>query len=339
MSSKSLQQLYDEHTGHVSDKWSLYLSEYERIFHDFRDRQVCVLEIGVQNGGSLDIWSQYFENALVLIGCDINPECEHLSYEDARIHVITGDINKPETSEQVLGYCSTFDIVIDDGSHLSSDIVKSFIRYFPYVAEGGLFIVEDLHCSYWSQFQGGLFDPYSSISFFKRLIDVINYEHWGVEKKRADVLSNILKKYGCEAVEPDLSQIHSIEFINSMCVIRKAVATSNNLGHRLVKGSFEKVFQGNLVLDDLPYEFDPHFSQTDNPYSMVLVPPEELLFQTEQTLAETKQTLAETKQKVINLKNEIDGLRDSTSWRLTVPLRWASKVAKSFARKTAVKSE
>ena len=72
---KSLFELYREHQGKVSDKWSIYLSEYDRLFSIYRDQPIRMLEIGVQNGGSLEIWSKYFPDAHVLVGCDINPDC------------------------------------------------------------------------------------------------------------------------------------------------------------------------------------------------------------------------------------------------------------------------
>jgi hypothetical protein len=43
----------------------------------------------------------------------------------------------------------------------------------------GIYIVEDLCCSYWQDFEGGLNDEASSMAFFKSLVDVINHEHWG----------------------------------------------------------------------------------------------------------------------------------------------------------------
>ncbi|HEX9872458.1 MAG TPA: hypothetical protein VGC99_28455, partial [Candidatus Tectomicrobia bacterium] len=48
----TLEQLYAEHSGKVSDKWSSYLTEYGRIFADYRHKPIRLLEIGVQNGGS-----------------------------------------------------------------------------------------------------------------------------------------------------------------------------------------------------------------------------------------------------------------------------------------------
>ncbi len=172
---KTLKQLYATHRGKVSDKWSSYLPEYQRIFAEYRDKPVRLLEIGVQNGGSLEIWSQYFPNARKIVGCDIDSACAQLIYDDPRIAVVIGDANSDATQEAILGHAAAFHIIIDDGSHRSSDVVKSFARYFPRLAYGGVFIAEDLHCSYWREYEGGLYDPFSSITFFKRLADTVNH--------------------------------------------------------------------------------------------------------------------------------------------------------------------
>ena len=79
---RSIKSLYNEHVGKVSTKWDSYLSVYDEIFLPFRDEAVRLLELGVQNGGSLEIWSKYFSRATTLVGCDINPKCANLSYED-----------------------------------------------------------------------------------------------------------------------------------------------------------------------------------------------------------------------------------------------------------------
>lgn len=335
MSRKTLHQLYAEHTGKVSDKWSLYLTEYDRLFDVYRDKPVLLLEIGIQNGGSLEIWSKYFSKASALIGCDINPDCARLSYDDPRIGVIVGDANASEVRERVFQRSPQFDIIIDDGSHHSSDIIKSFALYFPRVVEGGIFIAEDLHCSYWSQFEGGLFDPYSSISFFKRLADVINHEHWGIPRVRADILRGIFTKYGCEIDVEDLSQVHSVEFINSMCVVRKASTADNGLGHRVIAGLTELVIPGHQELHALPYQLEPVFDQSCNPWTVRTTPPDEALPHIEGALAlarkkiaefecvvaELRQTLdAEQRQSDV-LRGSLDKVYSSMRWRVTAPLR------------------
>lgn len=221
--------LYDIHKGKVSDKWRLYLNEYDRLFSIYKDRLISLLEIGVQNGGSIEIWGKYFVNANILVGCDINPECASLHYEDDRISIVVGDITTSDTKEKILTRCQSYDIIVDDGSHRSPDIIKTFINYFGHLNNGGIYIVEDLHCSYWDIFGGGLSNPQSAISFFKHLIDVINYEHWG-SGKRSDMIS----EYGID--EELLSHIHSIEFVNSICIIKKMTPSKNVLGDRIIVG-------------------------------------------------------------------------------------------------------
>jgi len=245
---KTLLELYRSHTGFVSDKWESYLHCYDELLSRRRDEPISLLEIGIQNGGSLEVWSSYFPNAVSLIGCDINPDCAKLSYADPRVKVVVGDANGDKARSEILGTQTAFDVIIDDGSHKSSDIVKSFALYFPHLREGGVFIAEDLHCSYWRQFEGGLFDQISSISFFKRLVDIINFEHWGIAGDRASILQEFGSKYGVTLSDELLSRVHSVEFQNSMCIIRKRPPAENLLGPRTIAGVTELVVQGHLPL-------------------------------------------------------------------------------------------
>jgi len=233
---QALADLYAAHRGKVSDKWTVYLKVYEELFRPYRANRLCLLEIGIQNGGSLEIWGRYFEAAAVLVGCDINVACAQLRYDDPRIHVVVGDANTDEAERAIAVHADRFDIIVDDGSHRSGDIIRSFVRYFPRLEQGGIFVVEDLHCSYWQEFEGGLVDPWSSMSFLKRLADVINHEHWGTPYCRAEVLRSFENRYGVALDEESLGQIHSIEFSNSICVIRKRARADNELGPRVVVG-------------------------------------------------------------------------------------------------------
>lgn len=260
----SLPTLYRQHQGKESDKWSLYLSEYDRLFSDYRDRPVRLLEIGVQNGGSLELWSAYFPNALHIVGCDINPECVRLRYADQRISVVVGDANTDGVEARIAAACPGFDLILDDGSHRSDDIVRSFVRYFPRLVDGGLFVVEDLHCSYWGAFKGGLYDPASSMAFFKGLIDVINHQHWGVAASSKSVLDRFETEYGVEVSEPLLRRIHSIEFVNSLCVIRKDAPAANLLGERVIAGADGSVAGRHT---DLNGSASAPADERDNPWS------------------------------------------------------------------------
>ena len=116
MNRQSLFQLFERHEGKVADKWQLYLEEYERLLSPYRDSPVRLLEIGVQNGGMLEIWAKYFSQAEELIGCDIDPACAELEFDDPRISVIVGDVNSDETQTQISAASNQFDVIIDVGT-------------------------------------------------------------------------------------------------------------------------------------------------------------------------------------------------------------------------------
>ncbi len=259
--SKTFKKLIQIHQGNITDKWSLYINEWDRIFKPYRDKQIDLLEIGIQNGGSLEIWSSYFQKAGKLIGCDIDPKCEQLRYDDTRVAVIVGDANSDDCEIKILQQARMFDIVIDDGSHRSIDIVRSFARYFPHLNDGGIYVVEDLHSSYWENYGGGLHNPLSAMSFFKRLTDILNKEHWRNNKQRVDLLTNFSAEFGINFDEFDLTRIHSIEFVNSLCIIKKLPPDKNVLGKRIIAGSVEAVTSGwfnfnNTSIQDVGSDID-----------------------------------------------------------------------------------
>lgn len=235
----TLRQLYENHDGKVVDKWASYLDVYDELLAPWRERPVRVLEIGVFNGGSLELWRQFFPQAQLIVGCDINPACADLRFDDDRIRVVVGDATRPDTRREVLALSPEFDLIIDDGSHTSGDIVRAFAAYWGAVADGGLYVAEDLHCSYWREFGGGLYDPNSSMSFFRALTDLVNHEHWGVSQSRAAHLDPFARRWRCAFVEPDLARIHRIEFANSLCVLRSRTPDANQLGRRITRGEQE----------------------------------------------------------------------------------------------------
>ena len=58
---KLLKDLYQNHSGKVSDKWDIYLKEYEDKLNKYQKLPIKFFEIGILNGGSLEIFSKYFE--------------------------------------------------------------------------------------------------------------------------------------------------------------------------------------------------------------------------------------------------------------------------------------
>jgi len=337
---KTLQQFFADHEGKITDKWNLYIEEYERIFAPYRDRAIRLLEIGVQNGGSLEIWSKYFPNAGKIIGCDIDPKCGELKFCDERISVVVGDVNENDIKQKILQKTDAFDIIIDDGSHKSSDIIRSFALYFPYLTNEGTYIVEDLHCSYWNDYEGGLHNPYSAMSFFKRLADIINYEHWRNGKSINSLLSEYESNFQINFSDMDLLNIHSIEFINSLCIIKKLPAKKNVLGKRIIAGNEEIVtndaktqqhsFIQNIVSvavndNDLDiFELIKHSKQLTKTIARL----QAQIAEHENSIQSLSSQLENRDQQIQILNREIVDYTSSTSWKITRPLRRLSRLVR-----------
>ena len=271
---KLLKDLYKNHSGKVSDKWTIYLNEYEDKLSQYQKLPIKFFEIGILNGGSLEIFSKYFLNAELILGCDIDKKCKELHFVEPNIKLVVGNVNNEKIKNEIIRH-SKFDIILDDGSHNSDDIVKTFCNYFNYLKNDGLYIIEDLHCSYWREHRGGLFYPASSINFFKKLVDIINYEHWGVEKKKDWLLRGFSENYKINIENLELDHIHSIEFINSLCFIKKKSYQENKLGKRVVVGESAIVASDRKKLNNL----DPQsLNQNLNLWSNNdLLPEEELV--------------------------------------------------------------
>ena len=236
--SNTLEELYENHKGLVSDKWESYLTKYDAVFNPYKQKNINLLEIGVQNGGSLEIWAKYFRTARCIVGCDVNPACKNIDFSHDAIRFVPGDINDSKTLAAISRHASKFDIIIDDGSHVSSDIIHTFSTLFPLLAENGTYVIEDLHCSYWARFEGGLTTKISAISFLKKLVDIVNFEHWGMPGNRRDLLEQFNAQ---ELSDDELALIHSVSFSNSVCIIQKKSKENNLLGKRWVVGEMEHV--------------------------------------------------------------------------------------------------
>jgi len=358
----SFRDLFTEHKGKVSDKWSLYLDEWDRLFRAYRDLPIYLFEIGIQNGGSLEIWADYFSQADKIVGCDIDDKCGELKFFNDRIQVVVGDANTDECESEILQLAPAYDIIIDDGSHKSIDIIRSFARYFPILKDDGIYVVEDLHASYWNEFGGGLHNPLSAMAFFKRLTDVLNYEHWRSNKPRINLLEKYSGEFCVEFDDLDLARIHSIEFVNSLCIIKKFTPDKNKLGVRKVVGREELVttgckkwdgtsIQDTVVSIENDEDLDVFSLMSKAQAAFDLVSNREQKIQTlkAQILEQTRQIqtietqLAERAQQVRTLngqllqaqnelqtaKNEILNYALSTSWQFTRPLR---KIKKFFTR-------
>lgn len=241
MNDKSINSLHRNKTGKVSNKWESYLSYYDVLLNSLRNNPVSMLEIGVQNGGSLETWAEYFQSGKCFIGCDIDPKCGELVFDDNRINVVVGDANSSTAFKAIQTISHDFDIVIDDGSHISTDVLNSFVNYFPLVKPGGLYIVEDTHTLYMDQFGGGILNEFGAYAFFKRLVDVISFQFWQDQLSINTYLRTFFPLQSTPQFILD-GWIDSIEFRNSIITITKSQASGHNkLGNSILAGNSAKV--------------------------------------------------------------------------------------------------
>ncbi len=84
---KTLIEIFEEHDGYAVSKWSTYLDVYQTFFEKYRNTDVVVLEIGINYGGSLEIWRKFFGDKARIIGVDINERCKTLTDIHAEIYI------------------------------------------------------------------------------------------------------------------------------------------------------------------------------------------------------------------------------------------------------------
>ena len=121
-----------------------YGDSYDEIFENFvKEDEINFLEIGVQKGGSMLAWKDYFKNGKIY-GVDIKDaildEYRPLIGGDDFTYILSDikELSVKETLKDV-----KFDIIIDDGSHQLSDVIYVVNNYLTSLNNGGVLIVED----------------------------------------------------------------------------------------------------------------------------------------------------------------------------------------------------
>ncbi len=164
-----LEAYFRANQGRLIHKWIHYFDIYDRHFSPYRGKEVNLVEFGVSHGGSLQLWRNYFGRRARITGVDMNPRCAALAA--TRIDVIIGDQENREFLNEVADKVGEIDIVIDDGGHTMGQQIATFEELWPRVRNGGIFLIEDLHTSYWRKYGGGYKQPGTFIEYAKDLID------------------------------------------------------------------------------------------------------------------------------------------------------------------------
>lgn len=184
-----------------------YTPIYESYFREIKNKKLQVLEIGVGGGAnikfggnSLKVWAKYFTHSQIL-GIDIY---DKTLVDYRRIKTYQGN----QSDANFLSQFTNLDVIIDDGGHVNSDVIKSFEILFPKLKSGGFYCIEDIENSYWSESGGSetsLTEPTTMINYFKVLTDSMNLCYM-----RNETLKSSLR-----------DDIEAIHFHKNIIVVRK----------------------------------------------------------------------------------------------------------------------
>ena len=157
-------------------KWQKYFDVYDAIFKKFRKKKIIFVEVGVLNGGSLEMWKKYFHPKSRIIGIDLNPKCK--KFQKKGIEIFIGDQSDENFWKKFYKKVGKIDILLDDGGHTNKQQIITTVKSISNMNDGGVLIVEDTHTSYMKNF--GNPNKYSFINFTKKLVDDINYKFKGL---------------------------------------------------------------------------------------------------------------------------------------------------------------
>lgn len=134
---------------HKTDKlWHGYTDHYENHFGELRDKPIKLIEIGVASGASMHMWNDWFTHRQAeFLGIDIVQETPTKFDNRTMIEIADGtdyDWRGPKV-----------DILIDDGSHTSDDILRAMDNWFRHVKPGGWYVIEDLAVQWRNDYGGG----------------------------------------------------------------------------------------------------------------------------------------------------------------------------------------
>ncbi|HYE55213.1 MAG TPA: class I SAM-dependent methyltransferase [Chitinophagaceae bacterium] len=205
MEGTRLKNLFYSHQGKLIHKWDHYFDVYEKHFSRYIGKKVNILEIGISHGGSMQLWKKYFGDQAHIYAIDVEPQCKKL--EEPNTTVFIGSQSDPDFLQQVMKQLPDLDIIIDDGGHTMQQQKVSFETLYLKLKDGGVYIIEDTHTSYWQEFNGGLRNRNSFIEYSKKLIDSLYAAHIvNKSKLRVDEITQ---------------HIQCISFYDSMVVFEK----------------------------------------------------------------------------------------------------------------------
>ena len=82
MTENKFKNLHSNNTEKVSDKWESYLDYYNEIFMPLKNKDISLLEIGIQNGGVIFLWSLFI---IIILSVIEGREVSKLYFETGKV--------------------------------------------------------------------------------------------------------------------------------------------------------------------------------------------------------------------------------------------------------------
>jgi SAM-dependent methyltransferase len=153
----SLEELAERHYApdDFTRKGPSYLGSYRRLLERHRRDKLRILELGVSSGASLLVWHDYLPYATI-VGVDIAEQPARIREQD-NIHFIQGSQDDPAVLDRAAAIVGgSFDVIIDDASHIGYLTKRSLNYLFPrYLAPGGCYVIEDFGTGFLDAYPDG----------------------------------------------------------------------------------------------------------------------------------------------------------------------------------------
>jgi hypothetical protein len=217
---KKYSEIWTQSRKLKSDKWEHYFEIYDHCLSKFYEKKISFLEIGIQNGGSLEVAQKLFSPKSLISGLDIDEQCKNLSKILNNVKIFIGSQSDEKILNKIVSeHNEKFDVIIDDGSHLQSDMIFTFTRLFQFLNDGGVYLIEDTHTNYSplhqeSFFGIGLYD------YFKGISERLNLDYMDPQSRQRFKIPRNQRE--SKNYYYDISHfIFSVEFFDSVIAIRK----------------------------------------------------------------------------------------------------------------------
>jgi len=197
MTLTGLADLYGSDKGTIKHKFT---DIYAELIKDLCgsvpriDVELDIVEFGVACGASLRMWANYMPSSRI-VGLDIREDCSGLCSDLQNVKIFIAD---PATWNSD----HSFDLIVDDASHIAEHIVAAIKNCWRWVKPGGFYVIEDMHCTY---------DPLYT-KRFKKLFDSSVINDRSAILQLMDELMRVVDAHG---------DITYMRYVPQMLILRK----------------------------------------------------------------------------------------------------------------------